>query len=400
MNQSRLAEDGGMPVRTKPFPGWPVFGELEEQLVLEAVRSGNWGGVEPDKIRKFEEKFAALHDAAHAVTVNNGTIALSIALLAAGVDAGDEVIMPPYTFIATATAALLIGAIPVFADVDEALLLDPVHVEEAITPATKAIIAVHLAGAPANMASLKQIADKHGLALIEDAAQAVGARWEGRGVGAIGALGTFSLQSSKNLNCGEGGVIISNDAALADHVWSLHHCGRIRNGQWYQHERVGWNFRFSEIQAALALAQLTRLEEQMAVRQQRAAELKSRLQAIEGIRTIDDDRRITAHAHHLFMFKLEPAVADRVDKGDFIHKLSAEGIPVTGGYVPLNHNHAVIERTRELLGHDRLFSCPLAERASAKEVLWLGQNVLLGTEEDMADIAVAIEKVMRSYGVG
>lgn len=397
MNKWRLADEGGVPVRTKPFPDWPVFGELEERLVLEAVRSGNWGGVEPDKIRQFEEKFAALHDAAHAVTVNNGTIALSIALLAAGVDAGDEVIMPPYTFIATATAALLIGAIPVFADVDEALLLDPDRVEEAITPATKAIIAVHLAGAPANMAGLKRIADKHGLVLIEDAAQAVGARWEGRGVGGIGALGTFSLQSSKNLNCGEGGVIISNDPALAEHVWSLHHCGRVRNGRWYQHERVGWNFRFNEIQAALALAQLTRLEGQMAARQQRAAELKSRLHAIEGIRTIDYDSRITVHAHHLFLFKLERTVADRVDKGDFIRKLSAEGIPVAAGYVPLNRNQAVMERTRQLLGHNRQFDCPVAERASEKEVLWLNQNVLLGTEGDMEDIAIAIEKVMQSY---
>ncbi|MCQ6560684.1 DegT/DnrJ/EryC1/StrS family aminotransferase [Paenibacillus mendelii] len=397
MNKPHLATDGGSPVRTQPFAEWPIFGELEEKLVLEAVRSGNWGGVSPDKIRQFEEKFAALHDARYAISVNNGTIALSIALLAGGVDAGDEVIMPPYTFIATATAALLIGAIPVFADVDESMLLDPERVEAAITSSTKAIIAVHLAGAPANMTKLKEISDRHGLVLIEDAAQAVGARWEERGVGAIGDLGTFSLQSSKNLNCGEGGVILSNNEALADHAWSLHNCGRVGNGKWYQHDIVGWNFRFSEIQAALAVAQLTRLEDQMAIREQRAKQLNDRLSAMEGIRTVAYDSRITRHANHLYLFKLDRGITDQVDKADFIRKLNAEGIPVTDGYVPLNANAAIINRTRELLGVERRYSCPAAERAADKEVLWLYQNVLLGSESDIEDIAAGIEKVIQSY---
>jgi len=397
LNKPYLAADGGIPVRTQPFAEWPIYSELEEKLVLEVVRSGNWGGVSPDKIMLFEEQFAALHDARYAISVNNGTIALSIALLAAGVDAGDEVIMPPYTFIATASAALLIGAIPVFADVDESMLLDPECVEAAITSSTKAIIAVHLAGAPANMTHLKEIADRHGLALIEDAAQAVGAKWEGRGIGAIGDLGTFSLQSSKNLNSGEGGVILSNDEALADHAWSLHNCGRLRNGKWYQHEIIGWNFRFSEIQAALALAQLSRLEDQMVIREQRVKQLNDRLNAMEGIRTLAYDSRITRHANHLYLFKLDSVITDQVTKGDFIRKLNAEGIPVTEGYVPLNANAAIINRTQELLGEERRYSCPIAERAADKEVLWLYQNVLLGSESDIEDIAAGIEKVIRSY---
>lgn len=397
MQKSRLAVDGGSPVRTQPFPEWPIFGELEEKLLLETVRSGNWGGVNPDKIKSFEEKFARLHDAKYAVSVNNGTVAISIALLAAGVDAGDEVIMPPYTFIATATAALLIGAIPVFADVDESMLIDPDKVEAAITPATKAIIAVHIAGAPANMNRLRQIAKKHKLALIEDAAQAVAARWEDQGVGALGDLGTFSLQSSKNLNSGEGGVIVSNDEELAEHVWSLHHCGRVRNGKWYQHERVGWNFRFSEVQAALALAQMSRLEEQMEIRQRRANELDALLQRIEGIHPVTYDSRITKHANHLYMFKLDRDVTDRIGKEDFIRKLNAEGIPVAAGYVPLNKNAAIHDRIRKLTGTERSDSCPVAERASEHEMLWLHQNVLLGSERDMEDIANGVHKVIQSY---
>ncbi|MCQ6562398.1 DegT/DnrJ/EryC1/StrS family aminotransferase [Paenibacillus mendelii] len=397
MQKARLAVDGGSPIRMHPFPEWPVFGELEEKLMLEAVRSGNWGGVDPDKIKLFEEKFARLQDAKYAVTVNNGTVAISIALLAAGVDAGDEVIMPPYTFIATATAALLIGAIPVFADVDESMLIDPDKVEAAITPATKAIIAVHIAGAPANMTRLRQIAKTYKLALIEDAAQAVAAKWEDQGVGALGDLGTFSLQSSKNLNSGEGGVIVSNDEELADHVWSIHNCGRVRNGKWYQHERIGWNFRFSEVQAALALAQLSRLEEQMEARQRSANNLDGLLCRIEGIHPVKYDSRITKHANHLYMFKLDRDVTDRIVKEDFIRKLNAEGIPVTAGYVPLNKNTAIIDRIHKLHGEVKSNSCPVAERASEHELLWLHQNVLLGSERDMEDIANGINKVIQSY---
>ncbi|GGD66677.1 DegT/DnrJ/EryC1/StrS family aminotransferase [Paenibacillus nasutitermitis] len=397
MQKIRLAVDGGSPIRTAPFPSWPIVGELEEKLMLEAVRSGNWGGVDPDKIKLFEEQFARLQDANYAVTVNNGTIAISIALLAAGIEAGDEVIMPSYTFIATATAALMIGAIPVFADVDESMLIDPDKVEAAITPSTKAIIAVHIAGAPANMTRLSQIAKTYKLSLIEDAAQAVAAKWEDQGVGALGDLGTFSLQSSKNLNCGEGGVIVSNDEELAEHVWSIHNCGRVRSGKWYQHESIGWNFRFSEVQAALALAQLSRLEDQMEIRQRSAKKLDGLLHGIEGIHPVKYDSRITKHANHLYMFKLDRNISNRNVKEDFIRKLNAEGIPVTAGYVPLNKNSAIIDRIRKLVGEVRTNSCPMAERASEHEMLWLHQNVLLGSEQDMEDIANGINKVIQSY---
>ncbi len=264
----KLAINGGTPVRTKSFPEWPIHGELEKKLLLEVLESGKWGGVGRIKLEEFEQKFAKVQDAKYATTVNNGTIAITAALYAAGIQAGDEVIIPPYTFIATATAVLMIGAIPVFVDIEaDTLLLNPEKVEAAITPKTKAIIAVHIAGAPANMTRLMEISKKHGLRLIEDAAQAVGAKWEGVGVGAIGDLGTFSFQSSKNLNAGEGGIITSNDKELADLVWSVANVGRIREGAWYQHENVGWNLRLTEFQAAILLAQMSRLEEQCVKRE-------------------------------------------------------------------------------------------------------------------------------------
>lgn len=395
-NMQKLAIDGGNPVRTKPFDSWPVFGELEEQSVLDVIRSGNWGGYSPRKIKHFEEKFARLQDAAHAIAVSNGTVAISVALLAAGVDIGDEVIMTPYTFVATPTAALLIGAIPVFADVDENMLLDPEKVEAAITSRTKAIIPVHVAGAPANMSRLKEIAHKHRIAIIEDAAQAVGAKWEGTGVGALGDMGTFSLQSGKNLNCGEGGVILTNNPELAERAWSIHNCGRIREGAWYQHENIGWNFRLTELQAALAIAQLSRLEQQMAARESNAALLTQLLDEIAGIKTLKWDRRITRHAYHIYMLRVDPNLLGGQGKRELIQRMYAEGVPVSSGYIPLNQNQAIISRVEKLEGRERRDQCPNAEAASEKEMLWLGQNLLLGTEEDMHDIAHAFRKVTAS----
>lgn len=392
-----LAIQGGTPVRTKPFPTWPVYGEEEERLLLEVLHSGKWGGVGRVKLAELEEKFAALHDAKYAISTVNGTIALTVALKAAGVEAGDEVIMPPYTFIATATSALLFGAIPVFADVEpETLLLDPDKVEEAITPKTKAIITVHIAGAPSNMTRLKEIADKHGLALIEDAAQAVGAQWEGKGIGALGDFGTFSFQSSKNVNAGEGGMILTNSEELADYAWSIANVGRVRGGGWYQHEYVGWNLRMTEWQAAVALAQLTRLEEQMRKRERNAKLLTELLSEIDGIETMRWDPRITRHAYHLYLFKLSPEAAERLDKKEVVRRVCAEGIPLLEGYVSLNRNQAVLREIEKWTGEKRTYSCPVSERASEKEAFWLPQNVLLAEEEDMQDIARAMKKVMAS----
>src|SRR5690606_30200120 len=258
---------------------------------------------------QIEEKFAAAHDAKYAVSIVNGTVAITIALQAAGVQPGDEVIMPPYTFIATASSALLFGAIPVFVDVEaDTLLLDPDKVEAAITPKTKAIIAVHIGGAPAHLTKLKAIAAKHNLRLIEDSAQAVGAQWNGTGVGAQGDLGTFSFQSSKNINSGEGGMILTNDERMADMAWSLANVGRIRNGGWYQHEHIGWNLRMTEFQAAILLAQMTRLEEQMKAREHNGQLLTELLSGIDGVQVLRRDPGVTRHAYHLYMFKLDSAL--------------------------------------------------------------------------------------------
>jgi dTDP-4-amino-4,6-dideoxygalactose transaminase len=199
-----LALLGGKPVRTRRFTAWPVFGKAEEERLLRTLRSGNWGRLDGAEVEEFEKRFAAMHGCHHGIAVVNGTVSLRIALLAAGIRAEDEVIVPPYTFFSTASAVVEADAVPVFADIDlNTFNLDPAAVEAAITPRTRAIIPVHFAGLPADMESIMSIARRHDLTVIEDAAHAHGASYRGRPAGSLGHMASFSFQSSKNLTAGE-----------------------------------------------------------------------------------------------------------------------------------------------------------------------------------------------------
>ena len=245
---AKLAIEGGKPVRTDPWPSWPRWGEGEKRALIEVLESGRWGVGGP-RVPELESRFAGMHDAKYAVACCNGTIAIQIALVAAGVKPGDEVITSPYTFMATALAALVVGATPVFVDVERGTHnIDPDAIEDAITARTTAIMPVHIGGRPANMDHILEIAARHGLKVIEDAAQAWLASWRGKGVGALGDVGTFSFQSSKNLNAGEGGLVLTNDEEIYQRAWSYHNCGRTIGGAWYEHEHAGLNYRLSEFQ--------------------------------------------------------------------------------------------------------------------------------------------------------
>lgn len=223
---------GGPPVRTEPYPTWPPVSDAAAEAVARVAREAFWSGANGQEKTLFEKEFAAYHDTRHGIAVCNGTIALEIALSSLGIGSGDEVIVPGYTFLATATAVLRVNALPIFVDVDpDYACIDPAAVEAAITPRTKAIIPVHFAGHGADMDRLTAIAGKHGLAMIEDAAHAHGATWNDRKVGSFSEFGCWSFQASKNMTAGEGGVIATNDEALADKAWSLHHCGRSRTGE-------------------------------------------------------------------------------------------------------------------------------------------------------------------------
>ncbi len=403
----RLAVDGGTPVRTAPWPAWPVFGPEDEEILLDVLRSGQWWAVGGKRVPEFESAFAAMQDAKHAVAVTNGTAAIEIALRALGIGCGDEVIVPPYTFIATASSVLAVGATPVFADIEPTSLnLDPVRAEEAVTERTKAIIPVHIAGCPANMDGILEVARRHNLAVIEDAAQAHAAEWRGRKVGALGDCGTFSFQASKNLNAGEGGCIVTNKDDVADKCWSVHNVGRTRAGKWYEHHVLGGNFRMTEWQAGILLAQMARVPQQTERRSENAKRLTASLDRIPGIVTLPPDERVTRHAYHLYVFRYDPTEFGGHSRGEFLSALGAEGVPAGAGYVPL-YKEVVFQRKSAGLGswckagrhiEYSAVECPVCEQV-CEDAVWLFQTMLLGDPSDMDDIATAIEKIRKAWTV-
>jgi dTDP-4-amino-4,6-dideoxygalactose transaminase len=395
----KLAIEGGSPVREKPFPAWPIWDEREEKALLDVLHSGRWGELDGDKVHAFERAFAEYQGARHGVCVMSGTAGLEIGLRAAGVGAGDEVITTPYTFIATTNAVLTVDAIPILVDITEDTFnLDPDLIEAAITPRTKAILPVHFAGGAADMDAVLSLAEKHGLRVVEDACQGWGAEWRGRRLGALGDLGAFSFQSSKNVNAGEGGIILTNDDEVADLVWSMANVGRTKDGLWYEYAREGWNSRMTEWQGAILLAQLERADELAERRARNALYLARRLAEIPGINPLRVDPRITRHAWHLFIFRYESGAFGRLPRADFIRALQAEGVPCSPGYhLPINQTPPLLgglERLRGFLDDvPPPRDCPVAERMCKQEAIWLTQNMLLGDEADMDDIADAINKI-------
>ncbi len=396
---TRLAVDGGQPVRTAPWPAWPVYDEREERALLDVLHSRRWGTLLGDYVSAFEARFAAFQGARFGVAVPNGTLALQMALRALGVVEGDEVITSPYTFIATASAALALGARPVFVDVErDSLNIDPALIEAAITPRTRVIVPVHIGGRPADLDGVLAVARRHGLPVLEDACQAWGAEWRGQRVGAIGDLGTFSFQSSKNITAGEGGIVVTNDERLAELCWSIHNVGRVRGGGWYQHEVLGWNLRLPEWEAAILCQQLGRLPEHMATRDTNAAYLAEALAAVPGLTPLPDDPRVTRNAWHLFMVRYDAAAFGGHSRAEFLAALQAEGVtPCSAGYIPLYRAPAIQREMTRLAGSYTPPHLPVVEQA-ADEIVWLFQTVLLGSQADMDSLVAAAAKIQQAWG--
>jgi dTDP-4-amino-4,6-dideoxygalactose transaminase len=421
---SQLALRGGDQVRTAPWPQWPVFDNEDEQLLLEVLRSGNWWrhsygeGVElaedendpKSMVARFQRAFAHAHECKYGICAANGTVTMEIGLRAMDIRPGDEVIVPAYTYVATATAVLMVGAIPIFVDIDpDTYNMDPVRVEEAITERTTAIIPVHFGGQPCDMGAINELARKHNLKVLEDTAHAHGSSYNGHKCGSLADMGSFSFQLSKNMTAGEGGVITTNRTDYAEACEMLVWAGRKKGQPWYKHFVLASNARMTEFQGALLLGQLRRLPNQNARRAASARLLDDLLGAIDGIEPLVTLPSTTSHSHHIYMFRYRPAAFARMDKHRFVSALQAEGITgAFAGYtMPLYKNPLFTEKNffggswpLDTWEHSRQLDyesfeerCPVSERACATEAVWIPQTMLLADDEAMHDIAQAVLKV-------
>ena len=387
---SKLAIKGGVPVRgaDKSWPTWPQFDDTERKAVNDVLESGKWWyGA---KVAQFEAEYAQFQDAKHCVTASSGTTAAEVCWQVIGMEPGDEVIVPPYTFIATASTVARMGGTPVFADVDDSWCLDPDAVEAAITPRTKAICPVHFGGRVADMDRLGAIAKEHNLVLLEDACHSWGGKWKGKGTGAIGLGGLFSFQVSKNITAGEGGAIVSDDEAFAESVRALTNVGRLRGSAWYNHERLGTNIRLTEFAGALLSAQLTRLEAQTLLREKNAAILNAELPKIAGITIQPGDERITRRAYHLYCVRIN-AKEFGCTREQFVEAAEAEGLPIGAGYgKPLYRQPVFLACKKHDYGQ---YYCPVTEDLCFHSGMWMAHQTLLGSEQDMWDIVEIFNKI-------
>lgn len=403
---------GGQKVRTKEWPGWPVWDTAaDEEQVIKVLRSGVWS--RKNVVNDFENKWAELIGSKRCLAVVNGTNALIAALVNLGIGGGDEVLVPPYTFIASVQAILQTGAMPVFVDTDpETFQIDPGKIEAKITPRTKAIMPVHILGLPADMIKIMAIAKKHNLLVVEDACQAWLAEIDHKKVGTFGDAGCFSFQNSKNIPIGEGGAIVSDDEEFIDRCYSYHNygnpfgtsIGEVGSGT----IMTGTKMRITEYQAAIGLAQMERLEEQTTIRNENAAYLKSEIKKIPGVLPYKLNQKVTRAAFHLFPFRYKKEEFSGLSRAGFLKALSAEGIPCSGGYTTLNKmpylKHALNTKNFQLMYPSEMLDyskymernqCPVNDQL-CEEAVWFFHSLLLSEKSDMDDIVTAIERIHRS----
>ncbi len=405
---SELAIKGGKPVRTEGWMKWPVWNKEAEEPMLSVLRSGNWYRGNGHIASEFEKKYADLIGVKRVVATASGTTALETALHVLGVDAGDEVIVSPYTFIATYNVVFNQKALPVFADTDqETFNINPEKIEEKINERTTAILPVHILGLPADMNRINSIAKKHNLVVIEDACQAWLAEYEGKMCGTLGDLGCFSFQNSKHIPSGEGGAVVGNDDKILDLCHSYHNCGRPygkTGSEFTGYPFRGGNKRITEFQAVILLSQMKRARRDADKRLENALYLDSKLKEIPGIIPYKLTEGATRSAYHLYPFRYKKEFFDNLPRDKFLAALHAEGIPCAGGYGP-QYFDGLMEETLNSKGYQRLFSKQRLDQYReelhhlpdndqlTREAVWFFQNMLLADREDMDDIVNAVHKV-------
>lgn len=406
-SNSRPAILGGNPVRTQGWPAWPVFNDVEDKAVLGALRSGKWFRYSGNQVAKFEKAYATRAGVRHCIATNSGTSALLTTLGALNIGPGDEVILPPYTFVATYNVITMNYALPIFVDIDvPTSQIDADKIEAAITSNTKAIIPVHLGGNCCDMDKILDTAKKHNIPVIEDACQSHLAEWRGKMVGTWGTAGCFSFQASKNLNSGEGGAILTNDDDFAILCEAFQDQGVGRGAKFDNHYTRGANLRMTEFQGALLQAQMTRIEEQAKRRTENAKYLDGLLKEIPGIIPQRSYDGCTRHAYHLYAFRYKPEQFAGLSRDKFMQALDKEGIDCAGGYVHmpqgvhvqnlLKNRHYQKLYSKDALGRFAAScECP-QNKILCSENVRLSQNQLLGPRSDMNQIAEAILKIQKS----
>jgi dTDP-4-amino-4,6-dideoxygalactose transaminase len=405
---SELALLGGEPVRSSKWLDWPVWNKKAEEPMMELLRSGNWFGGEGSKCQEFEKAYGELINAKRVLATASGTTALITALHVLGVDAGDEVIVSPFTFIATYNVVFNQKALPVFADTDlETFTINPHKIEEKINERTTAILPVHIAGLPADMNRILAIGKKHNLPVIEDACQAWLAEYDNKMCGTLGDLGCFSFQNSKHIPSGEGGALVGSNDALMDRCEAFHNCGRPHGSSMKgmgDYPVRGSNKRITEVQAGLLLSQIGRARSDADKRLENALYLDSKLKDIPGIVPYKLADGATRSAYHLYPFRYQKEHFDGLPRHKFRAALNAEGIPCGKGYGQ-QYFDGLIEEAISSRGYTRLFSKERLNRYREElhdlpdndqltmEAAWFYQNMLLAEKQDMDDIVNAVQKI-------
>ena len=387
---SKLAFLGGSPLRTKAWHPWPYFDEAEEKALLSALKEDVWGGY-ASSITDFQKDFAAAHQAKHCLLVNNGTVSIYAALKVLGIQPGDEVIVPAYTFVATASVVVMAGAVPVFVDVEpNTLNVSVKEIEKAISPKTKAIIPVHFGGQPVAMEAVKALADQHSLFIVEDCAHACFATRNNKSVSSIGQFSSFSFQQGKNLTCGEGGAILTNDDELMSKMWSFSNQGRgSKNTMWYGHESIGSNLRMTSFQAKILQSQFNKLCGQQTKRQEAIKFLNKAFASNPYVETIDFEEETTFHGAHAYVFKLKMDPDIPVSKSIILKAFRAEGLAgCSHGYRKALYQQKCFQDIPVVVK-----DCPVTEDF-CKSSVSIKHQLLLADKEDLQDIVDIVTKVM------
>ncbi|WP_432841613.1 aminotransferase class I/II-fold pyridoxal phosphate-dependent enzyme [Dactylosporangium sp. CA-092794] len=381
------------PTRNFDFPLWPQFDDTERAGLIRALEQGQWWRIGGSEVDRFEEEFAAYHGAPRALAVTNGTHALELALDVLGVRPGSEVIVPAFTFISSSQAAQRLGAVAVPVDVEpDTYNIDVAAAAAAVTDRTSAIMPVHMAGLLADMDALAKLSADTGVPLLQDAAHAHGALWQGRRLGELGSIAALSFQNGKLMTAGEGGAVLFPDAERYEEGFLKHSCGRPRTDRWYVHRTSGSNFRLNEFSASVLRAQLARLDGQIELREQRWPVLSRALAAVPGVVPQRTDERTTRNPHYMAMFRV-PGLDER-QRNALVEDLVRRGLPAFVAFRAIYRSDGFWEHSAPAETLEQIAArCPVTEELF-RDGVWLHHRTLLGTEEQMQHIADVVAEAL------